>query len=34
LQFDGRNEKFIKDSKADEYLRRKYRAPFEVPAIA
>jgi hypothetical protein len=33
LQFDGQNEKFVNDSKADQYLRRNYRAPFEVPAI-
>jgi predicted dehydrogenase len=34
LQFDGPNEKFVNDSKADQYLRRKYRAPFEVPEVS
>jgi hypothetical protein len=33
LQFDGHNEKFVNNSKADQYLTRKYRAPFEVPAF-
>jgi predicted dehydrogenase len=33
LQFDGHNEKFVSDSKADQYLRRNYRAPFEVPGL-
>jgi hypothetical protein len=33
LQFDGQKEKFVNDSRADQYLRRKYRAPFEVPAL-
>jgi hypothetical protein len=34
LQFDGHSEKFVNDSKADQYLKRKCRAPFEVPEVA
>ena len=30
LVFDSQTEKFFNDSKADQYLKRNYRAPFEV----
>lgn len=31
LRFDGKNEKFVGDNKANEMLTRKYRKPFIVP---